>query len=956
MLPGIFVIVGYNYLNTIQYSEGYDILRLVFLSLIGTFLGQYLFDQIDQQERILNMSYEEEAELYGFLKLPNALFFDFGYKLSTIFGILFSSTTKTDNYAPIIEYQTQFNLNQGESQIGTYYLCCYEIPMDQDWHSSSKQRQQHHMEQIKQQIANTQHVLQKQIPGVKFRFLTRSEILEEHGFNGDSGWDELLASDFINLGKVKVTRYNNDVLLITKISPDNPKVKEQVLLSIIGVTTDLKDNFHLLNRVPEGHNGVSTWRWNRVEEQYKKGWLHPRKIFTTQNYIIIKSSLQGADSFFQQTLDQLYEQLLETRKDVLSFVKNGFKCTDIKKEDLMRVFLHKNPVETGKGRVKYDQAYLRAVTQLTRVPGRMIPMLPYSTVPVNIPLGTNFINPEKIIGLKELSKLIVYCGSDQELLTGALQHFIKTILTPERKIIIIDFNNDLGSLVNVLSRGKKDNTPITLLQLGQNFSLNIYDVEPPAHISNRNSQTAYQMNTVVHMLAYASKTDVLVTNLVQLRHAMIEVAKKLNPKESHEELSLQKITNSEVFSDVFRTTDHLTMERLGRELEYYSASPELNDGNKYSDVINNLGRTPGITLIQFPTQTYVHKRLAFVFLLQKLAARCDTQTIVVVTHASKLFGKENDNLQQRIFEESVNQPYSKILHSGCLVLATHSVTTLHPEIQKDITTGVFFRLLNVEDRDWLSVRYTLEAKLADDVPNVSAFLKSLQGEGLLFREDNIHTCDHFVPFTLDPVESIHRGEDESPIPSLDPLSLDEVQFTLLITVLGHIQNQAVTEHTMLQYLRDLGYTIIMTDWENVCRFPYVTLSSNGNDRILSITEEGKSYYSYINTLVQQLPPPIALDSLTIDSTLKDLGDRVNQSFQNNPVEHQQLKKVIGEVAGALLNEYLRIQGITDWCLVKKYVDLLEIEGIHPNHHSQRFALLELLYAQIENNLQAKPSS
>ena len=69
------------------------------------------------------------------------------------------------------------------------------------------------------------------------------------------------------------------------------------------------------------------------------------------------------------------------------------------------------------------------------------------------------------------------------------------------------------------------------------------------------------------------------------------------------------------------------------------------------------------------------------------------------------------------------------------------------------------------------------------------------------------------------------------------------------------------------------------------------------------------------------------------------------------MEHHQLKTVIGEIAGALLNEYLQIQGVTDWCLVKKYVDLLEIVGIHPDHHTQRFALLELLYAQIENNQQ-----
>ena len=955
IIPFSIVVAGYYYLSTSQYSDSFKVFRIVVLPIIAILIGQYLRRQVDQQEKILNRSYEEEAELYGLIRLPNTLLFDFGYKVNAIFGILFSSTTKTENYAPIIEYQTQFNFNQGESQIGTFYLGCYGIPVDQEWGSLSKQRQHYHMEQIKQHITNVQQVLQKQIPGVKFRLLTRSELLKEHGFNKEIIWDDLPAGDFVYLGKVKISRYNSDWLLLTKESPDNPKEKEHVLLSIIGVTTDLKDNFQMLNRVPEGQKGVSTWRWNRVEEQNKKGWLHPRKVFTTQNYIIIKSSFQELDSFFGQTLERLYDQLLETRKDVLSVVKNGFKCTDIKKEDLIQVFLHKKPVETGKGKVRYDQAYMRAIAQLTRVPSRMIPILPCSTVPVNIPLGTHFINPEKTVGLGELSKLIIYCGSDQNLMIGALQHFIKTIATPDRKIIIFDFNNDLGNLTNVLSRSQKDTIPITMLQLGKNFSFNIYDVEIPSNISNYNTQTAYQMNTVVQMLTYASETEELMSNLAQLRHAMIEVANKINPKESEEEISLQKIATSEIFADVFRTTDHLTMDRLGTELEYFAASPEFNDGKKSSEVMNKLGRTPGLTVIRYPTQTYTHKRLAFVFLLQKLAARCDAQTVIIVTHASKLFGIENNHSQHRIFEEAVNQSYAKIHHSGCLVLATHSLTNLHPEVQKDISTGVFFRLLNAEDRDWLSVRYALEAKLADDVPNVSAFLKSLQREGLLFREDNIHTCDHFVPFPLDPVESIEGGEDDSTSPCSDPVTLEEAQFALLMTVLSYIQTQAVTEHTLLQYLRDLGYTTIMTDWENVCKLPFVCLSDNGDDRIVSISDEGKAYCSQIDTLIQQLPPPIALDSRAIDSTIGDLRDRVNQSFQNDPVKHHQLKTVIGEVAGGLLNEYLRTQGGIDWHLVKKYVDLLDIEGIHPDHHIQRFTLLELLYAQMEDNLQNKPS-
>jgi hypothetical protein len=952
--PFSILVTGYYYLSTSQYFHSFPILRIVGLPIIAALIGQYLYHQVDQPGGILNRFLEEDIELIGLVKLPNSLLFDFKYKLLVIFGLLFSSTTKTETYASIIEYQTQFNFVQGESQIGTFYLGCHEIPTNQEWCSLSRQRQQYHMRQIKQHLSNVQQVLQKQIPGVKFRFLTRSELLQEHGFDKEVSWDnEIPMSGFISLGTVKVTKYNNKVFLLTKESPDNPKEKEYVLLSIIGVTTDLKDNFHMLNRAPEGQREVSTWRWNRVEEQHKKGWITPRKVYTTQNYIVIKSSFQETGSFFDLSLEQLYDQILETRKDVLSLVKNGFKCTDIEKGALIQVFLHKKPVEAGKGKVRYDQAYLRVVAQLTRVPSRVIPILPYSRVPVNIPLGTHFTNPEKIAGLGELSGLLVYCGSDQNLMIGALHHFIKTIVTPDRKIILFDFNNDFGNLPSVFSRSQKESIPITKLQLGKNFSFNLYDVEMPPNITNYNAQTAYQMNTVVHMLTYASETDELMSNRGQLRHAMIEVAKKINPKELKDKISLQKITSSEIFVDVFQSTDHLTIDRLRTELEYFTTVPEFNEG-KNSKRMNELGRAPGLTVIQFPTQTHAHKRLAFVFLLQKLAARCDPQTVIIVTHASKLFRNNQIHTQDLIFEEAISPFYAKIHHSGCLVLATHSITNLHPEVQKDITTGVFFRLLNAEDRDWLSVRYALEAKLTNDVPNVSAFLKSIQGEGLLFREDNIHTCDHFVPFTLGCVESIEDNEHRSIPPSLNAVILEKRQFALLMTVLSHIQTQAVTEQSLLQYLQELGFSSSMTDWAFVRQLPYVNLSENGNDQLVSISDEGRAYYLQINTLLQQLPPPIALESSAIDSTLSNLRQRVNQSFQNNLVKHQQLKTVIEEVAGGLLNEYLSVQDGVDWPLVKKYEELLDIEGLHPDHHTQRFVLLELMYAQMEDQLQEKP--
>lgn len=91
----------------------------------------------------------------------------------------------------------------------------------------------------------------------------------------------------------------------------------------------------------------------------------------------------------------------------------------------------------------------------------------------------------------------------------------------------------------------------------------------------------------------------------------------------------------------------------------------------------------------------------------------------------------------------------------------------------------------------------------------------------------------------------------------------------------------------------------------------------------------------------------------IDSTLNKLRSRVEESSQNDTIGQHQQKTLIREVAGAFLNEYLQIQGVVDWPRVKKYVDLLEIVGVHPDHHAQRFELLEMLYTEIEEKVRMK---
>jgi hypothetical protein len=139
---------------------------------VGYLLGVYFRNLMNDQEVILNSPQNMEFDLYNLIKLPHTLILDFGYKFSAIFGLFFISSTKIENYSPLIEFQTQFNQTHCESEDGTFYLGCHDFPTDQNWRSLPEQRQQYYQIQIKKHIINVQQVLQKHIPGVKFRPLT----------------------------------------------------------------------------------------------------------------------------------------------------------------------------------------------------------------------------------------------------------------------------------------------------------------------------------------------------------------------------------------------------------------------------------------------------------------------------------------------------------------------------------------------------------------------------------------------------------------------------------------------------------------------------------------------------------------------------------------------------------------------------------------------------------------
>ncbi|MHA2319611.1 MAG: hypothetical protein ACXAC6_17880 [Candidatus Hodarchaeales archaeon] len=221
-------------------------------------------------------------------------------------------------------------------------------------------------------------------------------------------------------------------------------------------------------------------------------------------------------------------------------------------------------------------------------------------------------------------------------------------------------------------------------------------------------------------------------------------------KYTSEDFSLTNFTQSDVFTELTSEFEFSIIEHLSAELSIYAGFPHLNYLNFDQEFDLYLDPTPGVTLFHFPTQISPIKRATFAFLLQKIGMRCDSKTVVVITEASQMLSKIDEgprNISSRLYEEAIGKYCKQITRTGCLTLVTYSVTKLHPDIQEMKSTGIFAKMIDPNEREWLIRRYALNRYLED--PN--NFLQGIDGEGLLFRHDMPHTVDHYVPYTLKPI-------------------------------------------------------------------------------------------------------------------------------------------------------------------------------------------------------------
>jgi hypothetical protein len=283
-----------------------------------------------------------------------------------------------------------------------------------------------------------------------------------------------------------------------------------------------------------------------------------------------------------------------------------------------------------------------------------------------------------------------------------------------------------------------------------------------------------------------------------------------------------------------------------------------------------------------------------------------------------------------------------MIHSSCLILSTYS-TDLHSNIQKDIDTGVFFKFLNARDRDreWISLKYALER----NIENPNDFLKNIDGEGLLFRDDVPHSFEYFIPFILEPVKGVTQVKKSS-FSSPPPVKLSNEAFAILMYILQLIRDLPNERKEIIRYLRELKFDNIKSNLNQLHGLPLFILSKNGTKLFYTISQQGIDYYEHYIKQIKQLPMPFDSKQVSISTMMTNLRERLDEIDQIDREKNQQLITDILEFAGSLLTTYFQSQGMIDWRIFRIFLDLTQITGYDFTCYKKRINFLEALFSQI----------
>ncbi|PWI46989.1 hypothetical protein CEE45_13885 [Candidatus Heimdallarchaeota archaeon B3_Heim] len=752
-----------------------------------------------------------------------------------------------------------------------------------------------------------------------------------------------MESTVVHSSNVNVKFYQEDVLAVSTVSPQRSFKKDIVLLSVVALSARELSQFSLLHKVVEDHTGISTWRSNQITEEPKKSQKNPIEIIHTHNYLIIKESFCAYGLLPEFLVKRVYERLLTKRTTVLSTLATGFNIKILANNELIKVFLQKANIKATEQFIPFDKAFLRPIVELERVPKRLLPDLPFSNNPVNFPLGTHFLNAQKAVGLTQQPGLIIFGGSEQHLLLAALQHYIQSLAITGKKVVILDFDNELNGFISALALRQVENLPVTVFQLGRNLNLNLCGIDTPISLISRKSQLTYQATVLTNILAFASGNSDIQANLSHLQMKILETIEILPLRER----SLKNILFSDKFTDSNTDLEFTLMEQLQAGLRLYTEFPELNSHAFTQEYATRLTPQPGVTLFQFPVPLLSIKRVIFAFLMHTLAMRCDRETIVIVTNASQIFTQEygeREGISAKLYTEALGNSFSQITRLSCLTLVTYSLVRLHLDIQQANNTGIYFRFSSNEDREWIARRYALTRYMED--PN--RFLQSLDGEGLLLNQSTPNTINHFVPYTLSPV-ILDPSFTERVYLLSESEELTKKQFVNLMIILELLTKTDVEKALLLHQLTGSGIKTPSAQLQEFKKRGYIIEQIQGEKHLFSISELGNTLFQKYNDQIVHLPPSLNSDEYKLANIKENLRERVHniELFDDN--EYQQLVQDIQEFIGALLREFFSTQNKIDWGVFRDYITLLDIEDETDRLLIQRMELLERIYSDLHSN-------
>ncbi|MHA1330709.1 MAG: hypothetical protein ACTSR2_06505 [Candidatus Hodarchaeales archaeon] len=548
-----------------------------------------------------------------------------------------------------------------------------------------------------------------------------------------------------HLGKREYRMVKPDIMMISTEKEGTITKREQTLISVVILHPRSIQGYKLFGKAVKQNQYVTIEQRNRLEYEKhdRKHWGLPKSL--SWSTLTVKVKIKGEKKISKRKMKKTIEEIRKERNKAISILKSGVGIEILEKGKLIEVVLEAKARGEWVHEVIYDIGNFEEILCLESIPKREIPIFPQQQKKIKIPIGTNMLNPYRVAGLKEIPKMFVIAGSKKEVVIGTLQAIIQKIIVQKKRIIILDWNNELNGLKTALRQNGSWDKILTEYQLGVNLEINLCKIGLPGKIKGEEDELVMTSEILANLIAYASQNQTICLNLSQLR---IKIHKALEQL-PEEERTLDKIVKTESFTDLISTMDQNTNERLMAEIENFSNYKELNAKENTPEFETQLDENTGIMLVQFPYQSNKVKRFVAGCLLQKIAQKCNSKTILVITKAEEIFGEVQENFLKELYKETLEQYYEEIINSSSIVITTSRPSQLTTGVKKELESGLFFKLNDEREREWLKQHFNLEKYLKKE--EEKAFLNDMHDEGLLIEAGDPTSIGLVVPQKREPV-------------------------------------------------------------------------------------------------------------------------------------------------------------------------------------------------------------